>query len=167
MITLTRRDIARGQLESAILLWFLEKDPVAIHVLATAALEVIHGVGSKKGKPSLIKSVSKAFPKSFQKQVAMPQNFFKHATTDPNCVLEFLPEISEYFMFDGVLSYERVFHDLTPLMRTFAARFIVSQRETLGEFPKKLYEGFPADQFGGAGRQEFLEKGLEFLTGRE
>jgi hypothetical protein len=41
-------DAARRQLETAIILWFTDGDPVAIHTLAFAAYEIIHVVSKKR-----------------------------------------------------------------------------------------------------------------------
>jgi hypothetical protein len=50
-IIVSKLDAARRQLQTAIQLWFEERDPVAIHALAYAAYEIIHAI-SKRRNPN-------------------------------------------------------------------------------------------------------------------
>jgi hypothetical protein len=164
-VILTREAIAEGQLESAILLWFLEKDIVSIHTLAVAASEVLNGIGSKQGKPTIIGRNLKRLPKSQQKRLTKAQNFFKHASTDPNMGLRFAPELSELVMYDAVRSFGKIFRRITPLMRAFAARFCISWGDALGKVVARegIQESFPIDKFVGIGRKQFLQQALRFF----
>jgi len=65
VLTLDKKSVAGRQLETAILLWFDEGDPVAIHTLAVAANDCLHAMGKLVNKPSdtqdWINTQSKAF----------------------------------------------------------------------------------------------------------
>jgi hypothetical protein len=167
VVTLTRRNIAKGELDTAILLWFLEKDVASIHVLASAAQEILHAIGGKK-TPSLILNWLETEGTKTQRRkradkTKMSQNFFKHANKDPNYVLDFNPRVSEFIMCDAVLCFNGVFHGLTPLMRIFEARFHFAWRPLLGDLPeakKRVDELFLESEFGHLSRREFFDKGL-------
>jgi hypothetical protein len=47
-LRLTKLDVARRQLQTAITLWFTDGDPVSIHTLAFAAYEIIHVISKKQ-----------------------------------------------------------------------------------------------------------------------
>ena len=49
---LTKKSIAKSQLETAIWLWFQNDDPLSTLVLAFNAHEILHALGEKIGKPS-------------------------------------------------------------------------------------------------------------------
>lgn len=176
-LVLTRKAIACGQLESAIYLWFLEKDVVSIHTLASAALEVINGVGPKERPQSIIWGNVRRLPKAERamvtNKVTKAQNLFKHASKDASCRFRFPPEISEFVMYDGVRSYLYVFHELTPLMAAFAAHFCISWGGTLGGLAAgeglfiaslSLKKPFAVDKFIGLTRKKFLKKSLGFFV---
>lgn len=57
LLTLTRKDILAGILDTAIWLWFLRRDPVAIHTLASAALDNLGTLGKKNGNEPTLKRV--------------------------------------------------------------------------------------------------------------
>jgi hypothetical protein len=48
VLALTKVDVARRQLQTAITLWFTNGDPVSVHTLAAAAHEIIHTVTKKR-----------------------------------------------------------------------------------------------------------------------
>lgn len=174
LVTITRQDIARGQLETAITLWFLEKDVVSIHALAAASHEVLHGLGGKSNPTIIYGELKKAPGSKKQKgkkisEIRMSQNFFKHANSDRNEVIDFNPVVSEFLMFDAVRCYAGVFDSLTPLMRLFAARFLITWRPILGRLPE-MHESviniFPEPLFSGLSRKDFLDRGLDVLKKR-
>lgn len=166
IVTLTRQEIIRGQLETAILLWFAEKDVVSIHALAAGAHEVVNAVAGKDNR-TFLESKMDTLPKKMRDAIRMPQNFFKHADRDPNHVLDFPPRATEYIMYDAAITYDRIYHDLTPLMRTFMARFEFSWGEGM-EIPERPLEStleiFPFSEFSALTRREFLLKGLARLA---
>jgi hypothetical protein len=50
VLHLSKLDVARSQLQTAIHLWFHDGDPVSIHTLAYAAYEIIHFVSKKHNR---------------------------------------------------------------------------------------------------------------------
>ena len=74
----TKKGAAIGQLESAILLWFNEANPISILVLASNAEDCFHAIGKKIGKPSLYKTWLESMRRSFQERGQYIQDFAKH-----------------------------------------------------------------------------------------
>ena len=81
-IILTKKSVARSQLETAISLWFQHRDPVSTLVLAYNAHEILHALGAKIEKPSQLKTWLGTTPKRFQKQFEYVWNFCKHGLKD-------------------------------------------------------------------------------------
>ena len=80
-------DAARGQLHTAIKLWFEGGDPVAIHSLASAAHEIVHSLYRKKGLKGLVFDTPYVVPERQQKwasSLKKPFNFFKHGRNEPS-----------------------------------------------------------------------------------
>jgi hypothetical protein len=92
-ITVSKMEVARRQLATAIRLWFEDADPVSIHTLAAAAYEIIHVVSRTRKRThdllfdsALIKDEYRA---QWNNAIKKPANFFKHANKDANETLEF------------------------------------------------------------------------------
>jgi hypothetical protein len=95
-ITLGKFDVARGQLRTAIGLWFEDGDPASIHTLAYASYEIIHRISKKKNpqRETLLfdsKVIDDKYRKTFVTALKDIANFFKHANKDPEGVLTFDP----------------------------------------------------------------------------
>ena len=130
-VKITREAAIRGQLESAIILWFLEGDVAAIHALASAAQELLQCVGRTKGKSSPTVKWIKSQPKATQVKLRSPQNFFKHANVDTDEVLDYPTMQGDMYLIDAVASFHDVFSKVTPLMRLFAARLTLENPDIL------------------------------------
>jgi hypothetical protein len=168
LVTITRQDAARGQLEAAILLWFLEEHHAAIHTLAIAAQTLIHNVGSKGGKPSGLVKWIKSQSKAFQRRSFEAQNFFKHANTDPNYMLRYAPDIAGIHMIDACVCFHSVYGFVTPLMLTFSLHFSIFNPDVLPPdgFPIEPPKGFKIEELVKLSRGEFLDRVLPFISGR-
>ncbi len=66
---------ARGQLHTAIALWFSYGDPVSIHTLAAAAQGILQGLAGKDHQPPHMRKWIKNFPPRVQKIIQNPQIF--------------------------------------------------------------------------------------------
>jgi len=156
-------DAARGQLESAILLWFLEKDIVSIHTLTVAAQELLHHTGKPHGKPSRLVSLINLQSKTFQKQAREAQNFFKHPKKQGRVL--YSPLTAELFIIDAMALYEDLGNHLTPLMKLFAIRFALLQPDILPfDVAVKLPVGVQRDDLAKLSRADFLKEVLPFLA---
>lgn len=110
----TKLDAAKRQLETAFHLYFLEKDPVSVHSLASAALglpeDLDRGTG---GRGSLMeRMVTEVVRSEHQAEVRSlfrePQNFFKHADRDPEATLNFDPLLTEMIMLAAGYKYREL-----------------------------------------------------------
>lgn len=107
-IRLTKKCVARSQLETAIDLWFHYGDPASIHTLAVAANDCLHALGKGSGKPTTMKARMKGLSKPQHDRLTAAQNFFKHGDRDPDKILNYDPKHAEVLMFDAALSVEEM-----------------------------------------------------------
>jgi hypothetical protein len=115
-----KEEAATRQLETAITLWFNYGDPVSIHTLASAANEIFHRMSARKGQPSVLEAWLKTQPKVVRDQARKSQNFFKHASTDPDGKIPYFPQEGEMKILDAMLCYKHLRNGyLTPLMCAF------------------------------------------------
>ena len=101
-ITVTKVDAAERQLRVAIRLFFEDRDPVAVHTLASAAAQVTADLMKASGRTSIVRSaaiVREERRKEVRATMAAPEYFFKHADRDPAEAIEFNPETTEFFIY--------------------------------------------------------------------
>jgi hypothetical protein len=79
LITVSKIDAAQRQVDTAIKLWFADGDPVSIHTLLYAAVDIVHGLhGRATGKRLFFENdAMKSIPGMVQIVKDWP-NFFKH-----------------------------------------------------------------------------------------
>src|SRR5438874_214826 len=79
LVGITDRQSAEGHLETAITLWFEEKDASSIHTLAVAAQGVLNTMCKDRSiKASQMNALIEAQTPAVQEFIRSPQNFFKH-----------------------------------------------------------------------------------------
>src|ERR1700730_9951711 len=158
-IEITREAVARGQIESAILLWFLDADIASIHTLSVAAQEIVHTLGKTVGKPSLLVELIKAQSKRLRNAIRFPQNFFKHFKKEK--VITYKPVVGEMTLLDAVMSFSQVF-TMTPLMALFLARITLERPDLLKKrgSPSKFVNGAHIDDLAKTTRSKFLQECL-------
>jgi hypothetical protein len=131
-VFITRESAVRGQLDSAILLWFLGADVAAIHTLSVAAQKLLHDVGKKVGKPSENIEFIHSLPQAMQNNLRAPQNFFKHGHKDPDVILGYRPSEAELCIIDAIEMYDALYGGLTVFMKAFALRLALEEPELVG-----------------------------------
>jgi hypothetical protein len=157
-ILINKKLAARGQLHTAIALWFSYGDPVSIHTLAAAAQGILQGlVGKDHPQPHMRKWIKK-FSKRVQEIIQEPQNFFKHAWTDPTVTKVYQPYIGDLIIADAALLHQDLY-GLTPFIRAFTIRLSfeqpgISQPHDLTE---KITQGIRIDDLESLDRPAFLE----------
>lgn len=120
-LKLSKLDCARRQLELAIELFFLERDPVSIHTLAGAARQLLVDINKHRGGKPLFTEIEAL------KEIVIPgkeaevsrlfrkaENFFKHADNDPEATLDFSPEINEILLWETGGKYHELTSETTP-----------------------------------------------------
>jgi hypothetical protein len=68
-------------INTALSLWFRERDAVSEHLLSATAADVLKGIGKTEGIMSHV--FNKETEKALGKKLRLAMNFFKHANTDP------------------------------------------------------------------------------------
>lgn len=130
-LLLTKLDVVRRQLATAIDLYFEDGDPVSIHTLALAAYNVLRDLNKDEdGMPMNLKGakgkqnvqalltgplydyVREDKRKCLRDLLVEPENFFKHADRDPNEVLVFHQMATEMFMWEAVVVFEKLTREL-------------------------------------------------------
>ncbi|ADO83799.1 hypothetical protein [Ilyobacter polytropus] len=140
-LTLSKLDIVKRQLETAIILYFNEKDPVSIHTLTCAAYNVIRDLNYKKENSSFSiremffkYGVKKEHEKEVIKKFNAAQNFFKHADKDSDEFLNFNPKATEILIFDAANLYSSLSGEKPELFLLFISWYIANNSD-LFEFP--------------------------------
>jgi hypothetical protein len=94
-IPITKLDAARRQIETAIILWFTESDPVSIHTLVSAGHRLVYDINKNSLRLPMLGDTTNIRPgreKEYRDILAKAANFFKHADRDAEGILSFSPE---------------------------------------------------------------------------
>src|SRR6266516_1903612 len=116
ILTISKLDAARRQLQTAITLWFSEGDPVSIHTLAFAAYEVIHWISKRRNphrRDLLLDSdhIKEEYRKDWNVFIRKHANFFKHSDRDGDATIEFRPILSDLFIMMAITGWIFVEND--------------------------------------------------------
>src|SRR5450759_4135418 len=102
VLHLSKLDVARSQLQTAIHLWFHDGEPVSIHTLAYADYENIHFVSKKNKRTKQLifytLSVKEEYRRKWADTIKEHANFFKHANNDHDKSIDFNPVLSMMFI---------------------------------------------------------------------
>ncbi len=121
-VPITKLEAARRQIETAIILWFNESDPVSIHTLVSAGHRLVYDINRKSlGLPMLgdTTNIRPGREKEYRKILAKPSNFFKHADWGAEKTLLFSPESTAFHLLDVCKVYQALATERRPLMRLF------------------------------------------------
>lgn len=129
-LKLSKLDCAKRQLETAIELYFLEKDPVSTHTLASAAHQILRDLNSAGGGPpmlfdkeSLVKIAKPGMAGELYKLLGRAEAFFKHADRDHDEVLDFNPISSESILWECSVRYSEMTGETPDLFRAMGGWF--------------------------------------------
>jgi hypothetical protein len=130
VINESRRGTLIRLMDTAILDWFLERDPFAIHFLVCGCYMVLADLGKKSG-------AGPRFEKRFGRfDMTAVYDFLRHAKPDLlNDSVDFPPVVNEWLLFDAIESFRRLFNGTSAFMRTFQAYFML---DPSGIDPKPL-----------------------------
>lgn len=110
-------EAAKRQLETAVILYFNDKDSISIHTLAAAAHQVIADLNKKAGgKPLILEGaiVKEEYKDEFRKMIREAKNFFKHANSDQDKVLDFNPVTNDHYLLDACEGYQLLTGEKNP-----------------------------------------------------
>jgi hypothetical protein len=106
-ITVTKRDAAFSQLETAIWIWFTRDDPISVLGLAKAANDCYDAMGAHEGKPSFYRTWLKAQPQTYQDRANYVANFIKHGWKDLTESTPYSPRQGEVLIVDSIDCHRR------------------------------------------------------------
>ncbi|TSC83592.1 MAG: hypothetical protein G01um101413_970 [Parcubacteria group bacterium Gr01-1014_13] len=109
--TISKISVARGQLKTAIELYFQESEPVAVHALAANAQAILSDLYRKRGLISPIENCIAKLVKTekqdeVRKAIKGPKNYIKHANKDPDEYYEFRPAQAQFVIWEACEMYK-------------------------------------------------------------
>ena len=137
-ITLSKLDAAKRQLETAVNLWFEERDAVSIHTLAAAAHRVAHDVATHRGGGAFLLDHDRLAgwgydPKTFKKALRQAETFFKHAENDPHDTYTFSTSQTESILASAIECFHGLVSERSPVLALFMGWFHFRHSDTLSE----------------------------------
>jgi hypothetical protein len=115
--TVTKLDAATRQLQEAIRLYFQDGEPLAVHTVAGAAHGILRdllgrrdGPLSGRARAGTVQLDHSAF---VTKMVGKAKNFLKHAEHDPESVLSFNTDWTDFLLYDAIAMHISLAHELT------------------------------------------------------
>jgi hypothetical protein len=174
-IRISKLDVARRQLRTAITLWFGDGDPVSIHTLACAAYEIIHFISRKRGvrRDLLFDTlvVKDEHQGAWAKLLKKPANFFKHANNDADATIDFKPTSSEGFIMFSLFALGLLQEPLESEESAFLSWFCFHKPHFLTEVGRERFvNSFPVEDLEGIrslSKSEFFEVIRSALTKAE
>jgi hypothetical protein len=135
-IKIGKLEAARRQLKTAIQIYFDNCDPVSIHTLAAASLELLRALDARGPKTGTIfddlkQQIEPAFHKHFEIALRAPQNFFKHANRDPEEVIVFNPDLPEIFLWEATVKYGELAQQTILELIAYKAWFVIQNPEVV------------------------------------
>lgn len=141
-MNISKLDAAKRQLDTAINLFFLERDPVSIHTLVSSSYDILIALAKDQGVEAIIKSsamIKKGMEGEWFNLLNEAQNFFKHADRDPKGILEFNPAQTESFLYDASRIYMELTKEKPSNMLAYRAWFFLRNPEILDEATRNQY----------------------------
>lgn len=144
---LTKLDVARRQLATAIDLFFAGRDLVSVYSLATNAWEVVDVLCRNAGIESFSVQVRESVPAGKDLKLSYInspyRNFLKHADTDSAKILPPLPHSQvEGVLFLAVEDYIRLNERSPVQFQVFQLWYLAKNQASLAEgFPDELIDG--------------------------
>jgi hypothetical protein len=139
-IELSKFEVARRQLETAVLLYFRLGDPVSIHTLAAAAYNVLADVNAKYGGVPMLKKLITLLnteeARDFGRRLNEVENFYKHANRHTNSLYRFDPEYSEFLMLEACEKYMEMTEQQPPMLVAFRAWFVFHHADVIPLSPE-------------------------------
>jgi len=129
----SKLEAAQRQLDTAIDLWFRDRDGLSVFTLAFAALKVLISVYPRLSADGFDSAVDELVGESGWKSMSGTANFLKHADRDPDALLTaFHPDMSMTVIGLAVLLYRRVAPELSLKMMAFDSWVESSAADELG-----------------------------------
>lgn len=128
--TLSKRDVARQEIEIAIRVLFEQRSCIVAHTLAWTAIDILGGLAAKAGKQTTLANMQNYIKPEFLSQwytiMKRNYNFAKHADRDAEESISFSSRQAETAIFTAVEDYMSVFGQNTQIMAIFKAWFFMA-----------------------------------------
>jgi len=169
-LSLSKLDVAKRQLETAIRLYFNNSDPVSIHTLTCAAYNILRDLNRTRGggnlqvKDGVIDLVKKDSKKEVRLLISKAENYFKHANRDHSETLEFNPRQSDFLLLEGCSTYEKLTGERPPLMQ-LCQIWLMSNYPNIFNLPidQKKALSISAPEMVQLGRQQYFNFALPII----
>jgi hypothetical protein len=162
VITVTRRDALVRELDTAVSMWFLERDPLSIHLIVMAAHQCLTDLGKDIGKAPLARE------HVGDVHFGTAYDWLRHASSDPNDLIDFPPMSNHLLLWDATISFQKIFGGSTPYMKAFQAYCVLWHLPGHPDFRKHtdafLPEGVGIDDVFQLSRAEFFVKLTEMFA---
>lgn len=147
---------AKHQLDTAIDLFFLDRDPISIRTLLSSAWNVLHDLLAKTDLESSRDWITKSFPDHSQKEIMgilkHDWSFFKHADRDPERILKFDDRANQELLMFAVNDFAQLTKATTFIMEVYQLWFIAkneaifenTKHENLFEFAQSVFPNLSA-----------------------
>jgi hypothetical protein len=143
-------------------MWFLERDPLSIHLIIMAAHQCLTDLGKKSRKAPVARDCVGDI------QFATAYDWLRHASSDPNDLIDFPPMSNAYLLWDATISFQKIFGGSTAYMRTFHAYFVLWHLPGSPDFRERadafLPEGVTIYEVFQLTRAEFFVKLTEMFA---
>jgi hypothetical protein len=154
---LSKLDIASNQIDTAIRLFFEDRDSVSTHTLIRVAYDLLCDYGRTRGVKPILLGNSLIVPgkeKEFANHLKKPGNFMKHANQDSEETLDFNPNTNQFLLLDAVHLYKQLAKKRTDAMLIFQIFIAI-------EFPdiasKELVKDISNARLGKIGKRDLLK----------
>ncbi|MDD1777318.1 MAG: hypothetical protein LUQ65_04045 [Candidatus Helarchaeota archaeon] len=130
VLTISKLDASKRQLETVIRLYFSLGDPVSIHTLTSAAYNILRDINKNRGgKPLIIKEqiigyIKPEYQKEIRIKINEAENFFKHADQDHDAVIRFYPDQSELLLLEACSVYSTLTGEMPPLFKVYTTWYM-------------------------------------------
>lgn len=162
VFTVSRREALIRQLDTAVHMWFLERDALSTHVIAMAAHQCLCDLGSKN------KTGPVARDRIGHKPFTFAYDWLRHASSDPQDAIDFQPHKNEWVMWDAITSFEKIFGGLTAYMHAFQAFFYFqwtwNKPDARKDMKVFLPKGMTVEELGSLSRPEAFAKLAEMFA---
>lgn len=141
---LTKRDVARRELLTAVDLFFNGGDPVVVHLLVAACedicVPIVRNKGQKAFRDEIEDMVRPEYLESWRVRQKAPYNFFKHGSADPDEELEFFdPRANDMKLLGTCYDHLRAFGDIPMQATVFMGWHMAEYPQLLSDYGSTLF----------------------------
>jgi hypothetical protein len=130
---ISKTEAARRQIDTAIDLWFEERDELSVFTLAFASLKVLFSAYARASSDGFDRTLDKLIGDRRWRSMSGTANFLKHADRDPDAVLsKYHPDMGIPVIGLATLLYRRLTGTLSLKMHAFDSWTEMTAAEELG-----------------------------------